>query len=116
MIQVLGDGGKKWICDEKFFIKMPEVLQHRPKTAGSELSFEDVGIDEAGQPNIERKQLAHRQFGAQSTIGSLCLVAIAVYFHDTCSTIRGCFTALFTTVILLQTSSASLSSAVSTCH
>ncbi len=65
VIQMLGDGGKKWICDEKFFAKLPEVEPKPSTPAGAELSFEDVGIDEAGQPNIELKNVAHRQFGSE---------------------------------------------------
>ena len=65
VIQILGDGGKKWICDEKYFVALSETEQQRYTPAGSKLSFEDVGIDDAGQPNIELKKTAHRQFGAE---------------------------------------------------
>ncbi len=48
---------------------MSALDQQRSVPVGSQLSFTDVGIDEGGQPNIELKNVAHRQYGSEYSAG-----------------------------------------------
>jgi hypothetical protein len=65
VVRMLGKSGGKRRCSEAMFVKLSELEQQRSVPSSAAASFEDVGIDEAGQPNIELKQLAHRQFGEE---------------------------------------------------
>jgi transposase InsO family protein len=65
VVSVLGCGGKKFLCHERFLKKLSTLEQQRSVPTGAQMSFEDVGIDAAGQPNIELKSMAHRQFGSE---------------------------------------------------
>jgi hypothetical protein len=65
IIRVLGKSGGKRRCSEAMFKVLSELEQQRSVPSGAAASFEDVGIDEAGQPNVELKLLAHRQFGEE---------------------------------------------------
>jgi hypothetical protein len=65
VVRTLGKSGGKRRCSEAMFVKLSQLEQQRSVPSSAAASFEDVGIDEAGQPNIELKQLAHRQFGEE---------------------------------------------------
>jgi hypothetical protein len=65
IVQILGAHGAKMLCRESFFKKLPPLEQQRSIPANAQINFEDVGIDESGQPNIELKNIAHRQFGKE---------------------------------------------------
>jgi hypothetical protein len=65
IIRILGKSGGKRRCNETMFKVLSELEQQRSVPSGASASFEDVGIDEAGQPNVELKLLAHRQFGEE---------------------------------------------------
>jgi hypothetical protein len=65
IVRMLGKSGGKRRCNEAMFKTLTELEQQRSVPSGASASFEDVGIDEAGQPNVELKTLAHRQFGEE---------------------------------------------------
>lgn len=65
VVSLLGKGGSHMICAEQLFKKLPMIEQQRSIPAGANISFEAVGIDESGQPNVELKNVAHRQFGKE---------------------------------------------------
>jgi hypothetical protein len=65
VVRLLGKSGGKRRCGEAMFVKLAELEQQRAVPSGASANFEDVGIDETGQPNIELKLLAHRQFGEE---------------------------------------------------
>jgi hypothetical protein len=65
VISVLGAAGKKYLCHERFLKKLSHIEQQRSIPSGARASLEECGIDAAGQPNIELRSLAHRQFGAE---------------------------------------------------
>lgn len=63
IVQILGKHGLKMLCRESFFKKLSPLEQQRSVPAGGQISFEDVGIDATGQPDVDLKNIAHRQFG-----------------------------------------------------
>jgi hypothetical protein len=65
IVRVLGKNEGKRRCSESMFKKLSELEQKRSVPSGASAGFDDVGIDDAGQPNIETKLLAHRQFGEE---------------------------------------------------
>ncbi len=64
-IRVLGKNGDLVICHDSLFRKLSTIEQQRSVPSGAKASFSDVGIDEAGFPDAERKLMAHRQFGEE---------------------------------------------------
>lgn len=65
VIRVLGKDGGKRRCNESLFKKLELLQQQQSVPSGAQAGFDDVGIDDAGLPNIELKSLAHRQFGEE---------------------------------------------------
>ncbi len=65
IVRVLGKNCGKRRCSELLFKKLSTLEQQRAVPSGSSAGFDDVGIDDAGQPNVESKSLAHRQFGEE---------------------------------------------------
>jgi hypothetical protein len=65
VIRLLGKNQGKRRCNESMFKKLGLLDQQRAVPAGADAGFDDVGIDESGQPNVELKTLAHRQFGEE---------------------------------------------------
>jgi hypothetical protein len=65
VVRLLGKNGGKRRCNEQLFKKLALLEQQRAIPSGAQAGFDDVGIDAAGQPNIELKSLAHRQFGEE---------------------------------------------------
>lgn len=65
IIRILGKNQGKYLCHERFFKKLSELDQRLSVPTGAQAGFDDVGIDAAGQPNVEIKSVAHRQFGKE---------------------------------------------------
>jgi hypothetical protein len=65
IVRLLGKNSGKRRCHESLFKALSSVEQQRSVPSAAQAGFDDVGIDESGQPNIECKALAHRQFGEE---------------------------------------------------
>jgi hypothetical protein len=65
IVRVLGKNGGKRRCNESLFKKLSTLEQQRSVPSGASAGFDEVGIDDAGQPNVEFKSLGHRQFGEE---------------------------------------------------
>lgn len=64
-IRVLGKNQGIWLCRESRLKTLPPLEQQRSRPHPADAAFDDVGIDSSGQPDIDAKLLAHRQFGAE---------------------------------------------------
>ncbi len=65
VIRLLGKNEGKRRCHERLFKKLSQIQQQQSIPSGASAGFDDVGIDSSGQPNVEIKTLAHRQFGVE---------------------------------------------------
>jgi hypothetical protein len=65
IIRVLGAHSAKWLCDEVFLKALSPAEQRRSTPAAVSAALEDMGIDVNGQPDIDLKNVVHRQFGEE---------------------------------------------------
>lgn len=64
-IRVLGKNQGLWLCRESRLKLLPALEQQRSRPHPADAAFDDVGIDNSGQPDVDTKLLAHRQFGSE---------------------------------------------------
>ena len=64
LIRVLGKNHGLWRCADKKFSPLSDSEQVRSTPSSANAGFDDVGIDASGQPDIDLKNIVHRQFGA----------------------------------------------------
>ena len=64
-IRVLGKNQGIWLCRESRLKLLPSIEQQRSRPHPADAAFDDVGIDNSGQPDVDTKLLAHRQFGSE---------------------------------------------------
>ena len=83
VVRVLGKSGGKRRCNEAMFVKLSELEQKRAVPSGASASFEDVGIDDSGQPNIELKTLKHRQFGDEYSAALTARIKLLIEKYPT---------------------------------
>jgi hypothetical protein len=65
VVRVLGKNNGLFLCAENLLQPLSDFEQRRSVPSASDAGFDDVGIDASGQPDVELKSLAHRQFGAE---------------------------------------------------
>jgi len=64
-IRVLGKNQGVWLCRQSRMRVLAPIEQQRSRPHPADAAFDDVGIDKSGQPDVDGKLLAHRQFGAE---------------------------------------------------
>ena len=65
IIRILGKNNGLCLCSEQLLKPLSAFEQRRSIPSAANAGFDDVGIDASGHPDIELKNLAHRQFGAE---------------------------------------------------
>ena len=64
-IRVLGKNQGLWLCRQSRLRILAPLEQQRSRPHPASAAFDDVGIDAGGQPDVDTKLLAHRQFGSE---------------------------------------------------
>jgi len=64
IIRVLGKNHGLWRCNDTLFKRLAPSEQRKSVPSSANAGFDDVGVDLKGDPDIELKNIVHRQFGS----------------------------------------------------